>query len=237
MNQLATVRTLQQRIAGMQPLRLDERALPTARGLAPLLPEGVLRKGSSYAVQGSRSLAFAFLAEASTSGLWCAVIGCSTFGAEAASGLGIALDRCIVAPDPGDHALGLTGLLSEAFSIVVLHLPGGRGSRGVGPGDAARLSARLREHGCALVVIGEWPRAEGSLRVTGSRWSGLGQGGGILETRELVVRSQDRRGIRRHTVRFDRGAICDGGSGVDSASTAGRTPPSTPLHGREPVAL
>lgn len=202
MPQLATVRSLQQRITEMQPLRLDERALPTAPELAPLLPEGALRRGCAYAVQGSRSLALALLAAASASGLWCAVIGCSEFGAEAAAGIGIALDRCVLAPDPGDHALGLAGLLSETFSIVVLHPPGK-----VGPRDAERLSARLREHGSALVVTGDWPRTEGSLHVTGSRWSGLDRGGGMLTARELAVRSRDRRGILHHTVRFERGAI------------------------------
>lgn len=202
MLQSATLRELQQRIDEMQPLRLDERALPTHPALARLLPEATLRRGSSYTVRGSQSLALSLLAQASSSGLWCAAIGCAGFGAEAAAALGIALDRCVLVPDPGDHELALLGLLSEAFTVVVL-----RSSSRVRPGEAERVAARLREHGAALVVMGEWPRPESALSVTASRWSGLGQGAGMLDARELTVRSQDRRGSRLHTVRFSHDGI------------------------------
>ncbi|MBO1901164.1 hypothetical protein J4H92_04275 [Leucobacter weissii] len=198
----ATITALRRRIAEMQPTRLDERALPTERGLAPLLPGGALRRGASYSVRGSHTLALALLAEASASGLWCALIGYPDFGAEAAAGLGLALDRCVLVPQPGDHGVGLAGLLSEAFTIVALQHSGR-----VSPGEGERVSARLREHGSALVVTGEWPRAESTLHVTASSWSGLGQGTGILEARQLTVRSQDRRGTGHHTVRLVGGAL------------------------------
>src|SRR5690606_18161459 len=107
MNAAAPLPLLQQRIDEMQPLRLDERTLPTARGLAPLLPGGALKAGATYAVRGSWQLALAFLAEASQGGAWCGVLGCPAFGAEAAASLGIALDRCVLIPDPGAHALSL----------------------------------------------------------------------------------------------------------------------------------
>ena len=207
MNSPATVRTLQQRITEMQPLRLDDRALPTAEALRPLLPGGALRAGSSYAVQGSRQLALALLSAASASGAWCGVIGCPVFGAEAAAALGVALDRCVLIPAPGRHVLGITGALSEILTLVLLDSPGG-----VRPGDVERISARLREHGSALIVLGDWPRAEATLRVTGSRWSGLGSGYGALAGRELTVQSHDRRGTRRHTVRFEDGAVGQAGT-------------------------
>lgn len=204
MNPLATVDALQQRISEMQPLRLDERALPTAAGLRPLLPGGALRRGGSYAVHGSWQLALAFLAEASAAGSWCGVIGCETLGAEAAAGLGVALDRCAVIPRPGPHAVGLAGSLAEVLTVVLL-VPHGR----VRPGDAERVSARLREHGSALVAVGDWPRTDAELRVTASRWHGLGRGGGVLSSRELSVETRDRRGVRRHAVRFEDGRVVD----------------------------
>ena len=84
MNQLATVRSLQQRISEMQPLRLDEGGLPVAPELRSLLPGGALRKGSSVAVSGSLHLALALLGEASRGGAWCGAIGLPQLGFEAA---------------------------------------------------------------------------------------------------------------------------------------------------------
>ncbi|GAA1604512.1 hypothetical protein [Leucobacter chromiireducens] len=204
MNSTATVHSLQQRISEMQPLRLDERALPTSAGLRSLLPGGALRAGASYTVRGSQQLALAFLAAASAAGAWCGVIGLPAFGAEAAAALGIALDRCIVIPEPGAEAIGLAGALSEALTVVLVHTPARPRA-----GDAERIAARMREHGSALVVSGDWPNPESALSVTASRWSGLGHGAGILATRELAVQSQDRRGIRQHRVRFADGAVAD----------------------------
>lgn len=204
MSSATTVRTLQQRITEMQPLRLDDRALPTAPGLRALLPGGALRKGASYAVQGSQQLALSMLSEASASGAWCGVIGCPTFGAESATALGIALDRCILIPEPGSDALSLSGSLSEILTVVLLY-PATRPR----PGEVERISARLREHGTALVVAGEWPHPESSLRVTASKWRGLGAGYGFLDEREIAVQSQDRRGTLRHTVRFADGGVVD----------------------------
>lgn len=202
MNSSVPLRTLQQRIAEMQPLRLDDRALPTAAGLRHLLPGGALRQGASYTVHGSWQLALAFLAEASTAGSWCGVIGCESFGAEAAADLGVALDRCALIPRPGARAVGLAGALTEVLTLVVLAAPDR-----VRSGDAERVAARLREHGSALIVVGDWPRPESELRVLASSWTGLDAGHGILTDRELTVQSRDRRGVRRHSVRFTSGTV------------------------------
>ncbi|WP_449279736.1 hypothetical protein [Leucobacter sp. GX0328] len=206
MNSAGTVASLQQRISEMQPLELDDRALPTAAGLRPLLPGGALRRGSSYAVKGSRQLALALLAEPSAAGSWCGIIGCDTLGAEAAASLGVALDRCAVVPRPGEFAVGIAGSLAEVVTVVLLAAPRGTRSR-VSGGDAERIAARLREHGSALVVLGDWPRTESVLRVTSSRWHGLGAGSGLLGGRDLTVESHDRRGVRQHTVRFGDGPV------------------------------
>ena len=204
MSSAVSLPDLRQRISEMQPLRIDERALPTAPALGALLPGGALRAGAAYSVQGSWQLALAFLAEASQGGAWCGVLGCPGFGAEAAVSLGIALDRCVLIPSPGPHALALAGTLSETLSVVVARFE----SR-VAHADIERLSARLREHGSALVVVGDWARSESRLTVTSSRWTGLGAGYGALESRELTVQSEDRRGVRRHAVRFERGRLAE----------------------------
>ena len=202
MSSSATIHALQQRITEMQPVRLGDQGLPTAAELSALLPDGALRKGTSYAVHGSTALAVALLAEASRSGAWCGIIGLPAVGVESAAKLGVALDRCILIPHPGDQALGIVHTLSEVLTVMLVSpvlTPR--------PGEAERLSARLRDHGAALIVLGEWPRAAGTLQVTHSQWHGLGDGHGVLAMRELTVRSQDRRGIRHHTLRFTEGHL------------------------------
>lgn len=201
MSQLATVRSLQQRISTMQPARLDD-GLPTPPELRPLLPGGALRKGAPIAVQGSLQLALALLGSASASGAWCGVIGIPELGFEAAAQAGLTLERLVLVPDPGAHSLTVAGMLSEVLTILVL-CP----NRQPAPGEVERLNARLRDHGTALVVTNTWPRSDTALRVTASRWSGLGRGHGLLRTHELSVSSTDRRGQRTHTVRFRDGRL------------------------------
>lgn len=213
--------SLQQRINEMQSLRLDERALPTAPALAPLLPGGALRAGAMYSVQGSWQLALAFLSAASQSGSWCGVLGCADFGAEAAVRVGIALDRCVLVPSPGRHTLSLAGTLSETLTVVAA-----RFDDQVSHSDIERLAARLREHGSTLVVVGDWARSESRLTVTSSQWAGLGAGHGMLSDRELTVQSEDRRGTRQHRVRLARGGLVV--SDHDAADRA-RPPKPRPL--------
>ena len=183
---------LQARIRGMQATTLDTRALPTLPALAPLLPGGALRQGSVYSVTGSLTLAMTLLAAPSASGAWCGVVGVPDFGAEAAARLGIELDRLVLAPSPGDQWLTVTAALADVLSIVVMQ-PAGR----VRDADAARLSARLRQRGATLVVLGDWPQSEATLRIDASQWQGLGNGHGYLSAREATAASAGRLGMSR----------------------------------------
>lgn len=202
MNQAVTVRSLQRRIAEMQPMRLDERALPTPPELGGLLPGGALRAGTAITVQGSLHLALALLSAVSASGAWCGAIGLPELGLEAVARLGLDLNRFVLAPEPGAHALGIAATLSEVLAAVIL-APADR----VSPGDAARLAAKLRDRGTALIALGPWPSADSRLRVTASRWAGLGQGYGLLAAHELHVQSEDQRGTLRHTISFENGRL------------------------------
>ncbi|MHA3684611.1 hypothetical protein ACXR2W_10180 [Leucobacter sp. HY1908] len=198
-----TVQSLQQRISQMQPARMPERSLPTHPGLRPLLPGGAIKAGAAYTVHGSWQLALAFLTEASASGAWCGVIGCPSFGAESAAALGVALDRCILIPQPGPDAHALAGALSEVLTITLLHT-----ATPTTTGSVERIAARLREHGSALIVTGAWPGAAATLDVTGSRWEGIERGFGRLHTRALTVTASSNRGpSKRHTLRFTAGAL------------------------------
>jgi hypothetical protein len=63
--------------------------LPVPPVLAGLLPHGGLRRGSTVLVRSSTSL-FAVLAEASTQGTWCALVGMPEVGVVAAAEAGLA---------------------------------------------------------------------------------------------------------------------------------------------------
>jgi hypothetical protein len=195
MNPSSTVQQLQQRISEMQSVRLDDRALPTAAGARKLFAGASLRSGSSYTVHGSTQLVLALLAEVSVADFWCGAIGVANIGAESAAHDGISLERWITIPKPGIHAMGITGTLSKVFTGLILRPPSY-----VAPHEAERLSAKLREHGAVLLVLGEWHRSEGTLQVDHSAWSGLDAGHGMLADRALTIRSNDRRGKTRHTV-------------------------------------
>lgn len=201
MNQSATARSLQQRIASMQATRIES-GLPTPPKLRPLLPGGVLRTGAPTVVHGSLQLALSLLGEVSAGGGWCGVIGIPRLGFEAAAQTGLSLERLVLIPEPGRHALAIAGMLSEVLTAVVL-----APSTPPSSAEAERLNARLRDHSTALVITGAWPRSDTALRVTASRWTGLGAGHGLLHTHELSVSSTDRRGNRTHTVRFCNGRL------------------------------
>jgi hypothetical protein len=197
-----TVAALQERIAAMQARTLGVRTLPTAAAVAPLLPGGALRSGVAYAAPGSLALAMLLLAGPSAAGAWCGVVGIPEFGVEAAAELGVALDRLVLVPDPGDHWLAVTAQLTEVMPVVLVRPP----ARGASPGETARLASRLRQRDATLLVAGAWPGAEAVLETRGGSWSGIGAGWGYLAGRELeVVVSSSGRTSAAHRLRVETG--------------------------------
>jgi hypothetical protein len=67
--------------------------------------------------------------------------------------------------------------------------------------DARRLTARARERGSVLVVLGDgatWPDApDVGLSVVGEEWHGIGDGYGHLRARQVVVETGGRRAAAR----------------------------------------
>jgi hypothetical protein len=183
------IEELQARIRGMQARTLDSPALPTSAAIAAVLPGGALRQGAAYSVEGSLTLAMAMLAGPSASGAWCAVVGVPDFGAEAASRFGVDLERLVLVPDPGEHWLSVTAALIDVVTVVLLAPP-----RRAADADAARLSARLRQRGAALVTLGPWPGSEASLSIDRGLWSGLQAGSGYLRAREATITATGRLG-------------------------------------------
>lgn len=184
---------LQARINSMQASKLDSRRMPTVPALARILPGGGLQSGGSYAVRNSTTLAMALLAGPSATGAWCSVIGMPDFSVEAAQGFGINLDRLILVPDPGSQWLTVTAALVDVVSIVLTRAP-----EHLAPTEWARLKARLRQRGAALVTLGAWKQSDSTLGVAESAWEGLGSGSGHLRARRMKITATQPSGRLRH---------------------------------------
>ncbi|HEU5038719.1 MAG TPA: hypothetical protein VFT70_17060 [Nocardioides sp.] len=209
---LDTIAQLRSRMAGMQD-GLPRLPLETHPALAGLVQ---LRAGGSYSVD-SASLALALLSGPSGAGGWAGVVGVDDFGAEAACALGVDLGRTVLVPDPGDQWLEVTAALVDVVTVVLVR-PQGRVPERV----AETLGARLRKRSAALVVLGDWPRAEVRLTTREPAWDGVGTGHGHLRARRILVEAQrgsapPRRGAlwfpaedqtyrRAETPSFERGA-------------------------------
>jgi hypothetical protein len=76
-----------------------------------------------------------------------------------------------------------------------------RPRRRVGATDARRLTARARERGSVLVVLGDsasWPDApDVGLSLVSSQWHGIGDGHGHLRARQVVIEASGRRAAAR----------------------------------------
>lgn len=215
------VRRLRARLDEVEGRRMDAPVLPVHPAMADLLPGGGLRAGASYSVAPSGSLLLALLARPSREGAWCAVVGMPELGAEAAEQAGVSLDRLVLVPDPGPRWLAVTAALADVLPVVVVR-PAGK----VGGAEAARLAARLRERGTALIVQGVWPGAEASLEVGEPEWTGVGDGHGHLESRALTVTVRSRRVPVPRRARL---LLPDAHGAMDAASARQPAPVPLPL--------
>jgi hypothetical protein len=173
-----------------------DRELPTHPAVSGLLAGASLRGGSVYSVRGSAALVMALMAGPSAEGAWCGVVGVPSFGAEAARGLGVDLERLVLVPDPGREWLSVVAALVDALTVVVVRPPGE-----VTPGEASRLAARLRTRGAMLIAYGSWPGSEARFEIESNTWTGLGDGEGLITARRATVAVTGRRAAvraRRH---------------------------------------
>jgi len=188
----------------------EERSVPVLDALAPLLPDGALRRGSTVAVVGSTALALALLAGPSQAGAWCAVVGMPTVSGQAAAEFGISVARLAFVPTPGSQWSAAVAALLDGIDVVAVAPPGK-----VSGGEARRLAARARERGAILVPFGAWEGADMRLSISASRWVGLGRGLGRLHARQVQAHAHGR-GMAarpRHTALW----LPAAGGGVESA--------------------
>src|SRR6266508_1411984 len=156
-----------------QPTTLAaDRLLPVLPPLAALLPGGGLRRGTVVEVGGSLRLALALAASVTQADLWAAAVGIPKLGVVAAVETGVALQRFVLVPDPDRRWAQVVATLLYAVDLVLTRLPAGHGQA-----MCRRLTARARERGSVLLVLGAWPSPDLTLRVRGGPWLGLAAGG------------------------------------------------------------
>jgi len=195
--QAESIQRLQARIRQMQATKLDTRTIPTHPAIAGLLPGGGLKQGAAYSVDRSATLLMALLAAPSAAGSWCGVVGVPEFGIEAAAHFGIDLDRLVLVPHPGDQWLAVTAAIADVLGVVVTRPP-----RRASDASVSRLTARLRQRGTTLLVLGPWPQSEAMLSLSESSWSGIGRGNGHLSARQVTVTVTSRTAGRPRSARL-----------------------------------
>ncbi|MGO3175137.1 MAG: hypothetical protein ACTIJN_08330 [Microbacterium gubbeenense] len=210
--QSAEVMRLRTQIGQMQRRTAHADALSVPEALAPLFPSGGLRPGAAYALADSPSLLFALAGRSSREGSWCAFIGMPDLSLEAAEGYGVAPGRVALIPAPGERWLQAVSSAAEVFPLVAVRPP-----RAASSAEAARLGARLRDRGCALLVVGPWEGAEASLSNRPPAGGGWGRGPGLISSRPVPFASGGGAAPRPRRVRV----LLPGPSGGAEAHGAG----------------
>ncbi len=193
-----------------------ERTLPTSPECADLFAEGALVRGRVLACTGSAATTVALRLVAATveAGGWMAVIDVPMLGLDAASELGIALERVVSVTTSSGAGVGtdaggadaevwadVVAAAADGFEVLVTRVPAG-----VRPATARKVATRLQQRGVVLVVLGDpGPLVcDGVVDSGGQVWSGVGAGWGRLEHRSVEVTATGRRlpGQRCRTLEF-----------------------------------
>ena len=171
-----------------------ERTMPVGDELAGLFAEGGLVRGRTIACQGpaATSTALALVAAAVTAGSWMAVVDLPTIGLDAASELGVPLERIVAIGTDGDPArwIDVVAAAADGFDVLLVRVPSELPTAAV-----RKLAVRLRQRDVVTVVLGD-PGAmacDGVLHTDAPQWSGLGDGHGHLRERRVVVEASGRR--------------------------------------------
>lgn len=191
------------------PFSYPGRIFEVETELAAIVPGGALRAGSVVVVGGSSgatTLLLRVIAGALKRGSWVAIVGVADLGVEAVSETGLPLDRLVMIPHPSTRWVEAVAVLLRSLDVVVLDPPSR--CRAL---EARRMAALARSRGSLLVVVESsclyaeepkrvrscWPEpADVRFEAISSRWEevgGLGDGHGVLGSREIGVRVRVRR--------------------------------------------
>ena len=188
--------TLTDRVAPLVLAR--ERTMPVGEEFVELFGERGLVRGRTLACQGpaATSTALALVAPALAAGAWMAVIDLPTIGLDAASELGVPLERIVAVTTGGAGEASarcwpdVVAAAADGFDVLLVRVPAG-----LSAGAVRKLAVRLRQRDVITVVLGD-PGAmtcDGVLHTDAPEWSGLGDGHGHLRQRRVIVEASGRR--------------------------------------------
>jgi hypothetical protein len=205
--------TLTDRVAPLVLAR--ERTVPVGEEFVGLFGERGLVRGRTLACQGpaATSTALALVAPAIAAGAWMAVIDLPTIGLDAASELGVPLERIVAVTTggAGEDSVrrwpDVVAAAADGFDVLLVRVPAGLSASAV-----RKLAVRLRQRDVITVVLGD-PDAmacDGVLHTDAQEWSGLGDGHGHLRQRRVVVEASGRRlpGRRRCQLAIPSRPVC-----------------------------
>ncbi|MFE9427704.1 hypothetical protein ACFYNO_32595 [Kitasatospora sp. NPDC006697] len=172
----------------------EDRLLPVPEALAPLVPGAGLARGAVTEVADTgMGLLWALAGTAARdphhtpAHRWIAIVGIPEAGLLALTETGADPDRLLLADRPGRHWADIAAALAGAVDILVLRPP-----TPVTAETARRLGAVLRRGRAALLTPAPWPGSTLRLAVAGSAWLGLGQGHGLIHSRQVQVEATGR---------------------------------------------
>ena len=208
-----------------------ERTLPTSPECADLFAEGALVRGRVLSCVGpaSTTVALRLVAAAVEAGGWMAVIDVPMLGLDAASELGIALERVVSITSSREGGVAdaevwadVIAAAADGFEVLVTRVPAD-----VRPATVRKVATRLQQRGVVLVVLGDpGPLVcDGVVGSGGQVWSGVGAGWGRLKHRSVEVTATGRRlpGQRCRTMEFPVGLE------TETPNTATSTPAGIPV--------
>lgn len=184
-----TLRVLRELVEVTRPVTLaDERLIPVDDRLVPLLGGG-LERGTTIGVTGTSGIMSAGLslcARATSSGLWMGCLNIPSVGWAAADAAGVDLRRVVSVDVPPPDLVDAAAAMIDVFDLVICE-----GLEGVSRSRSRNLSARVRERGCVLLVLGGDVDSVGPTDVVVDvdqvSWSGLGHGHGRLRSRSARI--------------------------------------------------
>ena len=194
---------LAERVAPVSMAR--ERVLPVAEHVTELFSEGGLVRGRVLSCRGmaATSASLNLVAAAVAAGSWLAVIDVPTLGLDAASELGVPLER-IVAIDTslGDKPTAanvaaraarwadVVAAAADGFEVMLTRVPAE-----VTASTMRKVATRLQQRGVVMLVLGDpGPLVcDGVIDTTEQIWSGVGAGWGHLQQRTVDMSASGRR--------------------------------------------
>ena len=177
---------------------VGDRCLPVDEVFAPLLPDAGLQRGRVVGCSGvaAWSLALGLISRAVSTGSWVAFVATPMVGLEAASELGVALERVVLVDVDGGSSMWAERVAAAAdgFELIVTSPPVGAER------VARRVRQRLQARGVVLLAVSSSTPSlacDVELASTSVAWAGIGQGSGYLMARRVNVAVSGRR-VPRH---------------------------------------